>query len=103
PWDAHPNARDGKMDAETAALAVAMRQQNVRLETNARVTRLDTGAEGRIDRVNYLKNGQTVTVSPESVILSAGAVQSSGLLRRSKNDRFPRGLANSSDQVGRNF
>ncbi|MGO8091863.1 GMC oxidoreductase [Rhizobium leguminosarum] len=103
PWDAHPNARDGKMDAETAALAVALRHENVRLETNARVTRLDTGAGSRIDRVIYVKNGQTVAVSPEIVILSAGAVQSSVLLLRSKNDRFPKGLANSSDQVGRNF
>ncbi|RWY80556.1 GMC family oxidoreductase [Rhizobium leguminosarum] len=103
PWDAHPNARDGKMDAETAALSVALRHENVRLETNARVTRLDTGVGSRIDRVTYIKNGQTVTVSPEIVILSAGAVQSSVLLLRSKNDRFPKGLANSSDQVGRNF
>ena len=37
------------------------------------------------------------------MILSAGAVQSSALLLRSANDRFPKGLANSSDQVGRNF
>lgn len=44
-----------------------------------------------------------LTVSPEIVILSAGAVQSAALLLRSKNDRFPKGLANSSDQVGRNF
>ncbi|MGR9434927.1 GMC oxidoreductase [Rhizobium leguminosarum] len=103
PWDAHPNARDGKMDAETAALAVALRHENVRLETTARVTRLDVGAGSRIDQVTYIKNGQTVTVSPKIVILSAGAVQSSVLLLRSKNDRFPKGLANSSDQVGRNF
>ncbi|MCH4547090.1 GMC family oxidoreductase [Rhizobium changzhiense] len=103
PWDAHPNARDGKMDAETAALAVALKHENVRLETNARVIRLDTGARNRIDRVTYVRNGETLTVSPKIVILSAGAVQSSVLLLRSKNDRFPRGLANSSDQVGRNF
>lgn len=103
PWDAHPNSRDGKMDAETAALAAALKHENVRLETNARVMKLEMGAGSRIDRVTYLKNGQAVTVSPEIVVLSAGAVQSSVLLLRSKNDRFPRGLANSSDQVGRNF
>src|SRR5690606_837638 len=29
PWDAHPNSNDGKMDAETAALAAALRHPNV--------------------------------------------------------------------------
>ncbi|OCJ10399.1 GMC family oxidoreductase [Rhizobium sp. AC27/96] len=103
PWDAHPNSADGKMDAETVALAAALRHENVRLETNARVVRLDTGAGGLIEKVVYLKNGQTLSVSPKIVILSAGAVQSSALLLRSANDRYKSGLANSSDQVGRNF
>jgi choline dehydrogenase-like flavoprotein len=104
PWDAHPNADDGKMDAETAALAQALRHGNVKLQTSARVTRLETSADGkRIDTIHYLENGKPKTVSPKLVILSAGAVQSSVLLLRSANARFPNGLANSSDQVGRNF
>jgi choline dehydrogenase-like flavoprotein len=103
PWDAHPNSHDGKMDAETAALEVALQHTNVRLETNARVTKLETGQGGRIERVTYVKEGQEVTATPKMVILSAGAVQSSALLLRSANDRYQNGLANSSDQVGRNF
>ncbi|ENN84593.1 dehydrogenase protein [Rhizobium freirei PRF 81] len=103
PWDAHPNSQDGKMDAETAALAVALRHRNVRLETNARVIRLEAGQNGRIEQVVYLKGGRPLTVAPGIVILSAGAVQSSALLLRSANDRYKTGLANSSDQVGRNF
>jgi choline dehydrogenase-like flavoprotein len=103
PWDAHPNSRDGKMDAETAALAPALAHGNVRLETGARVTRLEVAPDGRIAGVTYRRNGEDVTVSPGLVILSAGAVQSAVLLLRSANGRYPRGLANSSDQVGRNF
>lgn len=103
PWDAHPNSADGKMDAETVALSAALKHGNVRLETNARVMRLEAGASGRIERVVYLKNGQTHAVAPAIVVLSAGAVQSSALLLRSANDRHRKGLANSSDQVGRNF
>lgn len=41
PWDAHPNSRDGKMDAETAALLKALEYPNVKIETSARVTRLE--------------------------------------------------------------
>jgi len=103
PWDAHPNSRDGKMDAETAALLKALEYQNVRLETNAKVTKLEADGNGRIARVGYRKNGEDLAVAPKLVILSAGAVQSAVLLLRSADARHPNGLANSSDQVGRNF
>lgn len=104
PWDAHPNSFDGKMDAETAALTVALQHRNVRLQIGSRVTRLDTAPDGkRIETVRYIKDGVEQTVSPKLVILSAGAVQSSALLLRSANANHPKGLANSSDQVGRNF
>ena len=104
PWDAHPNANDGKMDAESIALAAALKHPNVRLETSARVTRLTTAPHGRtIATVHYEKDGEKRSVSPKMVILSAGAVQSAVLLLRSASDSFPNGLANASDQVGRNF
>jgi choline dehydrogenase-like flavoprotein len=104
PWDAHPNSFDGKMDAETAALTVALQHRNVRLQTGSRITRLETAADGRrIETIRYVRDGVEQAVSPKLVILSAGAVQSAALLLRSANAAHPRGLANSSDQVGRNF
>ncbi len=97
PWDAFPNSDDGKMDAESCSLAAALKHPDVRLETQARVTRLETGPDGKaITAVHYVKNGETLVLRPKLVILSAGAVQSAALLLRS-------GLANRSDQVGRNF
>ena len=104
PWDAHPNSFDGKMDAETTALAYALQHKTVRLQTRAKVIRLETSVDGsRIETVHYLQDGEARAVSPRLVILAAGAVQSSVLLLRSASDRFKSGLANSSDQVGRNF
>jgi len=103
PWDAHPNSRDGKMDAETAALLKALEFPNVRLETNAKVTKLEAGENGRIERIHYRRNGEDLFLASKLVILSAGAVQSAVLLLRSADARHPNGLANSSDQVGRNF
>ncbi|MHA7969212.1 FAD-dependent oxidoreductase [Rhizobium sp. CAU 1783] len=104
PWDAHPNCHDGKMDAETTALALALGYPNVTLQTRSRVTRLETSEDGRrITAVHVLRDGTSERIAPRMVILSAGAVQSAVLLLRSANDRHPRGLANSSDQVGRNF
>ncbi|MEO5323490.1 GMC family oxidoreductase [Mesorhizobium sp. CC13] len=103
PWDAHPNCFDGKMDAETTALAAALTYGNVKLQTGSRVTRLEAAADGRIVAVHYERNGESHVVRPKLVILAAGAVQSAVLLLRSANDANPTGLANRSDQVGRNF
>lgn len=103
PWDAHPNSLDGKMDAESTALASALDYPNVTLETRATGTRLTADASGRLNGVYYVRDGEAHVLSPKLVILAAGAVQSAALLLRSADSNHPNGLANSSDQVGRNF
>lgn len=100
PWDAFPNTGLGKMDAESAALAEALEDENIRLETGAMVERLESAPDGRtINAVHYRQNGEAKTVRPKLVVLSAGAINSAAILLRSR----PGGLANASDQVGRNF
>jgi choline dehydrogenase-like flavoprotein len=96
PWDAHPNADDGKMDAETAPLREALRHPNVTLVTGAVVRRLVAPNGRDVEAVDYDHEGERKTLRPTLVILSAGAVRSATLLLAS-------GLANRSDQVGRNF
>ena len=100
PWDAFPDTTGGKMDAETAALKSALQHRNVQLRTNAMVTRLHTGADGRVTGVE-LASG--VVLTAPIVVLAAGAIQTAALLLASANEALPNGLANSSDQVGRNF
>ncbi len=43
------------------------------------------------------------TIGAGTVVVACGAVNSAALLLRSANEHHPRGLANSSDQVGRNY
>ncbi len=100
PWDAYPNTGRGKMDAETAALQSAMQSPNVRLQTGAQVTRLHCDQTGRIAWVE-LDDGSHLRAPV--VVLAAGAVQSAALLLRSAYEACPKGVANQSDQVGRNF
>lgn len=100
PWDAFPDTCGGKMDAETVGLALALQHPNVTLRTGAAVDRLDAGPDGRITAVR-LANGETL--SAPVIVLAAGAVMSSVLLLRSASEAHPTGLANRSDQVGRNF
>lgn len=100
PWDAFPDTTGGKMDAETAALKSALQNQNVQLRTHAMVSRLLTGSDGKITGVE-LAGGEVLTAPV--VVLAAGAIQTAALLLASANADYPDGLANRSDQVGRNF
>jgi choline dehydrogenase-like flavoprotein len=96
PWDAFPDTTGAKRDGETVGIAKALESPNVTLETGTLVTRLVAGADGRIEAVEYRKGGEAHRIEASTVVLSAGAVNSAVLLLRS-------GLANRSDQVGRNF
>lgn len=101
-WDAFPNTRGGKMDAESCALAAALRHPNVTMLTGARVTRLCAGGR-QITSVELNHRGQPRRLSAPLICLAAGAVNSAALLLASAHDGAPSGLANGSDQVGRNF
>lgn len=83
---------------------------SIRLETRAVATSLDADADGRISQVRYLQYeserlaAATLKVaSGRRVVLAGGAIENAKLLLASRSDRFPRGLANASDLVGRNL
>jgi choline dehydrogenase-like flavoprotein len=100
PWDAFPDARSGKMDAETCALLPALKFANVSMESGATVRRLIPGPDGKaIAGVDYEQGGKLHTVSAKVVILAAGAVRSAAILLASGEG----GLANRSGAVGRHF
>ncbi len=104
PWDAFPDTGTGKMDAESAALKPVLDRANVTLMTDARVKRLHTGTDGKcIESVEVERAGQVLKIRGALFVLSAGAVNSAAILLRSHSATYPDGLANSSDQVGRNF
>jgi choline dehydrogenase-like flavoprotein len=68
------------------------------------VKRLETDATGReVKSVVVQRNGSRETYSADLVVVSCGAINSAALLLRSANDKHPRGLANSSDVVGRHY
>jgi choline dehydrogenase-like flavoprotein len=76
----------------------------VTLLTNAHVQKLETNASGReITKVIVEHDGQRNEYSGSIVVVSCGAANSARLLLMSGNEKHPRGLANGSDQVGRNY
>lgn len=101
-WDAFPDTTGAKSDAENCALAEALRHPNVTLLTGAKVIRLQASGR-RVTGVEVERGGRHEVITAPVVCLCAGAVMSAALLLASANDEQPAGLANRSDQVGRNF
>ncbi len=102
--DGFPCPLHAKSDAEVAGVRPALEHANVTLVRNARVTKLETNEAGTaVTQVVAEQNGETVRYAADIVVVSCGAVNSAKLLLASASDTHPRGLANSSDQVGRNF
>jgi choline dehydrogenase-like flavoprotein len=76
----------------------------VTLLTGAYVSKLDTDASGRcIDAVHVTRGGREEIYTAGTVVIACGALSSALLLLRSACDQHPNGLANRSDQVGRNY
>ncbi|MEL6580424.1 MAG: GMC family oxidoreductase [Cyanobacteria bacterium J06621_12] len=102
--DGFPCLVDGKGDAEVNCVNKTLKYDNVTLMTGAKVVKLHTSASGKeVTGVETEIGDRTQTFSADIVIVACGAINSAALLLRSANDAHPHGLANSSDQVGRNF
>ena len=66
PWDCYPDTRTGKMDAETCALEKALKDPDIKLETDADVRRLIAGPDGRIVAVEYRRRGELKRLTPKN-------------------------------------
>jgi choline dehydrogenase-like flavoprotein len=102
--DGFPCPHGAKNDAETCGIRPALQSPAVRLLTRTVVLRLDAPADGRrVTEAVAVRDGAPLRIRAGRFVVSAGAVNSAALLLRSASDRHPRGLANSSDLVGRNY
>jgi choline dehydrogenase-like flavoprotein len=102
--DGFPCPLGAKSDAETCAIDPALATGHARLQTGVRVRRIVADAGGRrVDRLVAQGPDGALEVTGERFVLAAGAVNSAALLLASADPRHPCGLANSSDQVGRNL
>jgi len=102
--DGFPCLVHAKSDAQVLCVDPALQYPNVELLTNTYVVRLETGPGGReVKKVMVQRNGANEEYSADIVVVSCGAINSAALLLRSADDKHPRGLANSSDVVGRHY
>ena len=93
-----------KSDAEVIAVRPLLDRPNVTLLVNAEVVRLQTDpGGGSVTGVVVSRGGEREIYEADVVAVCAGAANSARILLRSGSDRHPAGLANGSDQVGRNY
>jgi choline dehydrogenase-like flavoprotein len=102
--DGYPCLVHAKCDAEVIAVRPLLGLPNVTLLVGAEVTELRTDPAGRIvTEVVVRRGGQRERYAADIVVLAAGAANTAKILLRSAADRHSAGLANGSDQVGRNY
>jgi len=102
--DGFPCLVYAKSDAEVLGVRPALEHANVTLLTEARVVRLKTNPSGNsVTEVLVERGGVKESYRGQIVVVSCGAANSAALLLASGSDKHPRGLANGSDQVGRNY
>ena len=102
--DGFPCKVHAKTDAEVAAVTPALATGRVTLKTNAKATRLVLTNDGRrVNAVEYESGGRIERITAPIIVVSASAVNSAVLLLRSIGDKAPKGVANSSGVVGRNY
>src|SRR5262249_25811960 len=103
-FDGFPCLLHAKSDAEVLGVRPALEHENVTLLTNAEVLSLTTNSAGSaVNEVVFERAGERETLSADIVVISCGAANSAKLLFRSAPEKHRNGLANGSDQVGRNY
>jgi choline dehydrogenase-like flavoprotein len=102
--DGFPCLVHAKSDADVLGVRPALEHPNVTLLTNAVATKLETNEPGTsVTEVVVKRNGGTERFAGDIVVVACGAANTAKLLLQSATDKHPNGLANGSDQVGRNY
>ena len=94
----------GRTDSEDTGATPALKSANVTLKTAAQVVCLHTNSSGsEVRAVEAIVGQQVYLFLGDIIVVACGAINSAALLLRSANEKHPNGLANRSDQVGRNL
>jgi choline dehydrogenase-like flavoprotein len=78
---------------------------NFTLRTKAYATQIKTDDSGKVQGVEYIntETGETEFVGCKVLVLATSAIQTTRLMLLSTSNRFPKGLANENDILGRNL
>ncbi len=92
-----------KNSTAVTTIPEALKSKNFRIEDYAQVTRIVSGADGRVTGVSYIKNRKEYFQPAKVVLLASYTYENSRLLLLSKSKAFRNGLTNNRGQVGRHY
>jgi choline dehydrogenase-like flavoprotein len=102
--DGFPCLVHAKSDAEVLGVRPALEHPNVTLLRNAKAVMLETNAAGNeVTEVVVERDGAEERYRADVVVAACGAANTAKLLLQSASNVHPNGLANGSEQVGRNY
>ena len=93
-----------KASSRAALLDDAVKTNNCKVITHAKAYHINTDAEGNATSVNYYDiNGETVEVKAKKVVIACYSIESSRLLLASTGEKYPNGIGNKHNQIGKNL
>jgi choline dehydrogenase-like flavoprotein len=95
---------DGKNGTHNTVIPAAIATGNCEVRVHCQVAGIISEPSGRIKGVSYFDgNGEGHEQTADLLVLAASATETARLLLNSATDRFPGGLGNNNDWVGRNL
>ena len=95
---------DAKNGTHNTVVPVAIQSGNCDLRINCQVAEILMADNGKAKGVRYFdENNQEQIQTADIVVIAASAIETARLLLMSGNSKFPNGLGNNNDWVGRNL
>jgi choline dehydrogenase-like flavoprotein len=95
-------SKNCRNDSAKICVAPALQQFGAQLVDRCEVMKIEVQENGT-SAVLCRWQGKTIKIQGKIIVLAAGALHTPAILLRSKSEKYPNGLANSSGQVGRNL
>jgi choline dehydrogenase-like flavoprotein len=103
-FDGYPDPTEAKADAHVVAIRAALQHENVHILTGRKAEKLITSQDGkRVTQVITTGSQGEEKFEADTIVISAGAINSAALLLNSSNEHHPTGLGNSSGLLGKNL
>lgn len=81
----------------------ALKTKNLTVIDRAQVTRILSGAQGKVTGVQYIRGGKEYVQPAKVVLLASYTYENTRLLLLSKSKAYPAGLSNNHGQVGKHY